>query len=717
MSFQDLKIDVRYRSDENNFVRDFIYPVLKNTILYKRAVGYFSTSSLVKLTDGLFDLASRGGKVQLVCSPYLSEEDITAVELGYKKRDEVIINNLSNALIDPITVFEEERLNLVATMIANGTLDLKLAFMETFTGKNVYHEKIAIFEDSIGNIITHTGSMNESSNALEDNFESIYTFCSWKDDSQKDAVNKTISDFRRLWDNQTAKLQVVPFPKIVIDKLLRYKKETVDYTTDRRQFFIKDVTGSVLFRIPESVSLRDYQSKAINNWFKQGCQGIFDMCTGSGKTYTSLACMVNLAKNKNDTLAVFIVCPFIHLVSQWEEDVIEWGISPIICHSKSPQDDWEKRLRRAYKRFKKEGKPFICLTTNDTFSSERIQSVVTSFTKDDNVLLIVDEAHNFGADKLSQIMPENISNRIALSATIKRYMDRTGTDRLFGYFGEKCIEYGLEDAIRDGALVPYKYYPVLVSLEQDERDKYFKITKQLRNYLIEKNNKITISEAGKPLVFKRNRILAGARAKIPMLMSLMEPYKNLGNILVYCGAALSEDADSGKVDRQIDLVTNKLRGDLSMSVQRFTAEENLNERQAIKKYFITGQYQVITAIKCLDEGVNIPGIETAFILSSTRNPKEFVQRRGRLLRRSPGKEVATIYDFITLPKPLDDISNEDLESDRSLVLGELARINEFGKLALNSGDAEIMKNRIMEAYGEYFDIEAEIEEMEDRYAE
>ena len=180
---------------------------------------------------------------------------------------------------------------------------------------------------------------------------------------------------------------------------------------------------------------------------------------------------------------------------------------------------------------------------------------------------------------------------------------------------------------------------------------------------------------------------------------------------------MAEDEDSGEESRQIDLVTQKLRSEYSMSVQRFTAEEDLKERQNIKEYFQDGLYQVITAIKCLDEGVNIPGIQKAFILSSSRNPKEFIQRRGRILRLREGKKKSVIYDFVTLPRDLDDVLPTNYDEDKSIILGELARINEFGKLASNREKAEALMTRIMDSYGVYIDIEEETKKAEDYYGD
>ena len=226
-----------------------------------------------------------------------------------------------------------------------------------------------------------------------------------------------------------------------------------------------------------------------------------------------------------------------------------------------------------------------------------------------------------------------------------------------------------------------------------------------------------ISEAGKPVIFQRTRLLAGAENKIALLMNLFEDYKTENNILVYCGATSVEDEESGEIIRQIDLVTRKLQTDYQMSVKRFTAEENLKERQNIKTYFAQGMYQVITAIKCLDEGVNIPGIKTAFIMSSSRNPKEFVQRRGRLLRKSDNKKKAKIYDFITLPRELDNVQYGDIDEDKTIIVGEVARMLEFGRLSDNPEVTDRLVNKIMTAYDYFFDAEEEMEKMEEYYGE
>jgi len=715
MNFTDLDIPIRYRTSEHDIPREFLIPVLRRAVRYKRGTGFFSASSLAEITVGLCDFIRNGGKIQIVCSPLLDKEEIEAINRGYEKREEILETAMLRELERDINDFEKDRLNLLANLIALGIIDLKVAFVKSDSGMSIYHEKTAVFIDTDENIIAYGGSMNETANGFTNNFESVFMFCSWKDNSQKEAAITIDTDFDEMWSNRTDRLIVVDFPKLVVTRLLEFRTGEIDYTLDKRQFNVSDfVKPKSAFSVPDSVKLHSYQKDALNNWKENGYRGIFDMCTGSGKTFTALACMCDLGQSLEDKLAVFIVCPYIHLVSQWEEDVINWGPHPIIAHSKASKG-WEKNLLLAYKSYRKNKTPFICITTNATFSKDKIQQYITRFNDDEDVLIIVDEAHNWGSEMYSSVAPENIKYRIGLSATIKRHMDKKGSSFLQNYFGEKVISYGLEEAIRDGYLVHYEYYPIPVFLTDEECDEYEDLSRKLKRFLVEKDGKLTISEAGKSIVYKRTRLLAGAINKISLLMSLIEKYKDENNILIYCGATAVEDEEAHESDRQINVITDLLKSQMGMSVTKFTAEESLSERCNIKTYFKQGMYQAITAIKCLDEGVNIPGIKTAFILSSSKNPKEFVQRRGRLLRTSEGKDKAVIYDFITLPRELGTINQMYYETDKTIILGELSRMQEFSTLSDNPGDADSLSLEIMKSYDMYVDVDEEMKKMEDYY--
>ena len=330
-------------------------------------------------------------------------------------------------------------------------------------------------------------------------------------------------------------------------------------------------------------------------------------------------------------------------------------------------------------------------------------------------LLIIDEAHNFGAEYLRSLLREDFEYRLALSATIERYGDTEGTDMLFSYFGERCIEYTLEEAIygrgdEPPCLTPYRYYPVVVYLEENELEQYaalsFEIAKAMR---VGCDGKKKLTEHGKKLALKRARLVAAAHQKLAALKREIEPYRQDNYMLVYCGATKVE-IDAGKMqdvdeyeNRQIDVVTRLLGDELDMKVRQFTSRENSVEREEIKGMFAHADLQALIAIKCLDEGVNIPMIKTAFILASTTNPREYVQRRGRLLRkdRQGLKRRAEIYDFITLPRLAEEaavLPDEDMWGEKRLVYNELVRAREFAELAENHAQVTQQLDEIEEGF-------------------
>ena len=286
-------------------------------------------------------------------------------------------------------------------------------------------------------------------------------------------------------------------------------------------------------------------------------------------------------------------------------------------------------------------------------------------------------------------------------------MDQAGTKGLYDFFGSVCINYPLKQAIRDGHLTQYRYHVIPVSLTDDERMQYEVLTKEIGQNYIKSDKGFSLTERGKLLAIQRSRIVAAASEKMTALRQTIEPYRNDKNILIYCGAAnvLAEDEDKSETEpadvRQIDAVTRILGLELNMRVAKFTSDEDIKQRESIKDRFQKGELQAIVAIKCLDEGVNIPAIKTAFILASTTNPKEYIQRRGRVLRKFPGKEYAEIYDFVTLPRPLSNVSShtkDELKADYTLVINELRRMKEFSASSQNSIDSNAIIWHIQKAY-------------------
>lgn len=463
MSLKDSCIKSEYRSLIDNVVQDFYVPLLKEAVTYRRAVGFFSSSSLVDISKGIAAIAKRRGKIQLVASPYLSDEDIEAIRNGYEKRNVIIEHALLSQLSDEnMDFYSMERLNLLANLIAEGILDIRIAYTEDDRGIGMYHEKMGIIEDAEGNKVAFSGSMNESSTAMSINYETIDVFRSWGDEFEANQAQLKENAFVSIWNDTEPNIHVLEFPSISQALIDKYKKKRSSFDIDELQFFDvpikrKNVSGKRIgARIPKDISLYEYQKEAIVSWAGENYRGIFDMATGTGKTLTGLGAVSKLSEDVCDELSVFILCPYQHLVEQWVEDIVKFNIKPIIGYSASPQKDWKKRLQKAIKDQKvRKDKSFFCfVTTNATFSSKFVQDIIEEIKTP--ILLMVDEAHNVGAKTYAKLLDDRFQYRLALSATLDRHRDEEGTAALYNFFGRKCIEYTLERAIREDKLTPYK---------------------------------------------------------------------------------------------------------------------------------------------------------------------------------------------------------------------------------------------------------------------
>lgn len=682
MSFKDLSIKNEYRSFNDNIVKDFYIPVLGEAILYQRAVGFFSSSALVMLANGIEGLIKNGGRIEIVASPRLSKEDVDEISRGYELRK--VIEQALLRELDALPV-ECETLSYVASLVATGKLDIKIAFLSSHKEIAMYHEKMGLMMDGDGNVIAFSGSMNESENAFSMNYEAFDVFCSWTEDKKR--VQKKQLAFQAIWEDYEPGIQTIEFPDAVRRKLYSYNQELAGRYPEvsEQENFNAHPKGAMY--LPVHFHARPYQENAVVEWKKHGYRGIFDMATGTGKTLTALLGLWQLFTDNQERLAIIITCPYQHLVDQWVEDIETFGIRPIIGYSDSPQKKWKKNLEQAVRSFRLGVLNFFCfITTNASFITKKVQEQMGLLGAD--TVYVVDEAHNMGAGYYRKYLPENIGYRLALSATLERYQDEAGTAALSSYFGEKCITYSLKEAIRSGMLTRYYYYPILTYFDRNELDDYLGLTVQISQAMKKKNGKMVLSEYAKQLLMKRAKIIAGAKGKLPELKRQMEPHISENHILIYCGSAtIKENEDDEFGRRQIDLVSEMLGNDLGMRVGRFTSRENIKERAQIRDAFSKGDLlQALVAIKCLDEGVNIPNIQTAFILASSTNPKEYIQRRGRVLRKALGKNYAVIYDFVTLPFPVNEIGTQResvIHATKGLIKRELIRMLDFAELAEN----------------------------------
>jgi DNA phosphorothioation system restriction enzyme len=445
-------------------------------------------------------------------------------------------------------------------------------------------------------------------------------------------------------------------------------------------------------RIPPLIQLRQYQQQAVANWFANHGRGTLKMATGSGKTITALAIASELYQQIG-LQVLLVVCPYRHLVIQWARECEKFGLVPILAFENV--HNWQSQLSSGLYNVRSGNQPFLTIiTTNSTLMGEGFQSQLKYFP--DKTLIVGDEAHNLGAPRLEQSLPRTIGLRLGLSATPERYFDQEGTQFIFDYFGSVLQpELTLADAIRQGALVHYLYYPILVDLTESEAYAYARLTTRIGWALASKEDGAD-SDALTPLLMQRARLIGAAANKVEALRQLMVKRLDTDRTLFYCGDGSVEGTVSAESTRQLTAVVRMLGAELGYRVNTYTADTPLVQRENLRRQFETGELQGLVAIRCLDEGVDIPAIETAVILASSSNPRQFVQRRGRILRPYPGKERATLYDMIVLPPELD---RQTWEVERNLLRKELKRFVEFADLADNAGEARIKLLNLQKRYG------------------
>lgn len=446
---------------------------------------------------------------------------------------------------------------------------------------------------------------------------------------------------------------------------------------------------------PDWVEPRDYQQEAIRAWLGQDARGVLQMATGTGKTVTSLLAAANVSETLDGELALIIAVPYQHLVDQWAEDVRDFGASPVLAYES--RANWQEHLEGDVLEFNhgvSDG--FVVVTTHTTFASDPFQRMIGRLRRPER-MLIGDEVHHMGAPHLRNALPESVPIRLGLSATPERFYDDEGTDDLFEYFGGIAFEYMLQEAIENGALCEYYYVPHVVELTDEEADEYLELSIKIARLLGKENGSggdadLQDNDELKFALFNRARIVGTAENKLIRLQQLLQKDSDIHHTLVYCGDGTVEGGVSNRTQRHVDAAVSTLRSDLGVRAERFTADETRSERKDLLRRFDEGEIEALVAIRCLDEGVDVPATQTAYMLASSSNPRQFVQRRGRILRTHPGKAHATIHDFVVAP-PVDlqrlDEDDPTYATERSLVRKELERVNLFAEAARNHPDADI----------------------------
>jgi superfamily II DNA or RNA helicase len=576
---------------------------------------------------------------------------------------------------------------LVGRLVAQNRLEIKLAFLQKAGRIGLYHEKLGVFRDEAGDLVAFTGSGNETFGGLLANFESVEVYLGWVLGDGARAL-RLEADFDELWNDRTPNLTIEPFPSVCRERLIeiaqRHPEATVSASDNAFEVSAVRADAPSQLAIPSSLTVRGYQREAVEAWLRNQGRGILEMATGTGKTKTAMIAAAQLAqvlRQREDPLVLVILAPLQHLVDQWLTEVESFGVRPVAVYESSER--WIPIVENQLAEARLGQRPAVALVaTYASFVGERFQAVLSRITHP--LFLIADEAHNLGSQTYRSRLPQNATYRLALSATPERWFDADGTDALIGYFGPVVFELGLGRAIEMGALCRYRYLPRLVELGDQENQLYADLTIQIAQRL-SAGDSLDADDADSPLghlLRQRAGVLGHAEGKLCRLQTDLTARSDAWYQLVYCAEGTrptspGEPSGPNQLAQVMDLVGNTLH----LAAHSYVAETVRPERKVLLRRFDAGNdLRVLVAMRCLDEGVDIPNARIGYLLASSSNPRQFIQRRGRLLRRADGKEHAEILDYITVPAAGAPI-NFDVE--RRLLARELERANEFGKLAEN----------------------------------
>lgn len=748
----------RYRSRTQWEPIGFFSECLCNATRFDLMLGFFSSSAINVLADGFASFLYNGGRMRLIINDILTEQDKTAFANG-------TLNNLPFFDLDDLeklksTLSERDAhfFECLSWLIRNNRLEVKIVVPKE--GIGISHTKTGIFGDG-EDYVAFDGSCNFSRTALVDNIESLTVSCEWDGNIEAEKARDIKEDFETVFNGKEESVVYMTTEQVRTQLIDGFKDKSLtalledEYKLIERHTKEKDLPSSVKHalekarqrvsaaidklkeektekredvitqeiepRFPYPTGPRVYQNQAFENWKANNQKGLFAMATGTGKTITSLNCLLEIYK-RNGYYKAIILVPTITLVNQWEQECEKFHFSNVIkVYSKN--SEWRSKIERLqmaeeYKKAKESSQNFIIISTYASFTRGNVFDILNGFEKS-KVLLIADEAHNMGSPTIMKRIGDiKYLRRIGLSATPERQFDDDTNRKLFRFFGAEkqyTYEYSMEEAIKNGVLCRYFYYPHLVRLTDDEFEKYVELSLKISKYFnfntnsFENKDDILMS-----MLLARKRIVHKAANKLTAFNQIInERYQKKGNLkysLVYVPEGTKPDyiADSDVFDStdQVadDIVSDRLIDDYTeavmkldkfITVKKFVSGQK--DRDKVLSAFASGKLQVLTSMKCLDEGVDVPRSELAIFCASTGNPRQFIQRRGRILRKHPDKFMAEIHDLVVAPEV--NPGSDSFRMERALLKGELMRVKNFSLLSENPSFSQIELKSVMEHYG------------------
>lgn len=691
--YTELSLKASYESGVDDLVQDFYMPVLGCSTSYDRIAGFFSSSSLAIAAQGIIGLIKNNGKMRLLTSPKLSQEDINIILSSEAGEQSFFEGKLLSELDSIQSDFERDHLQALGWMLANNCLEIKLAYISdksnTILQNSLFHQKIGVLKDSGGNRLSFSGSINESASGWINNVEEFKVFREWLS-GQAVFYESDQKRFEEFWNGTRNNVKIMNLPQAVAERLI---EESGDFSMERlitRHYIRTQKKKSV----EDNLSLFKYQEEALKMWIANNYHLLFEMATGTGKTRTALAC-VNYIMKLEDRLVLIIACPQTTLSKQWKENEVEpagfiFDVS-IIADGTNP--NWREQLSVMLKQVSTGYyNKVVIYTTHSTGSSEDFVNIIEESNSIVSFCFVGDEAHGLGAPQNKRALLNRYKYRIGLSATPKRWFDDYGTHVLSNYFGEKSFEFSIGDALstinpltNKPFLVNYYYHPIFLSLSEEEIEAYKKLSNRINKLSTYAKASDEYQKKYEALLFARANIQKNAEAKIPALFKVLKSMSPVDNTLLFVS------------DVQIDNVMNILK-ELQIIAHRFTEKQGnapketyggLSERQFLIEHFKLKDYQALVAISCLDEGIDIPSADTAILMANSTNPREYIQRIGRVIRQAANKGNAHIYDFIVEPDTCIDLSPEMKAFEKKIFEKELQRAREMAQNAINNAEVRV----------------------------
>ncbi len=698
MNFKELNIKPCYESGVDDIIEDYYVPVLGASVHYDRIAGFFASSSMAVAARGLSEFIQNGGKMRLITSPRLNSDDLEVVRKIAENSEDLSLRDFGIDTDNLETEFEKNHVKALGWMLSSGLLEMKLAIVfnedgticdnETISEKGLFHQKVGILRDKDGNELSFSGSINETAAAWVNNDEEFKVFKDWTDSHDYYVRDKI--RFDEIWNGDRKNVKVFNLPNAVKSDIVRYSSDFKTESISLRKYHSLKLKK---YNFKQDKKLFFYQADALNKWKNNDYRMLFEMATGTGKTRTAIAGIKYLNQTRNRLITI-ISTPQNTLSKQWKDEVDAQGL----CFDESVVVDgsvtnWEGLLTKLlYKNGTGLADHCVFYTTHITASSDKFTNAMrTCLQPGTEVLFVGDETHWLGARKLHNALLPEYKYRIGLSATPSRWFDDAGTARLADFYGNATFEFTIKDALTEynpmtgkHFLVNYNYLISKVRLTEEETKEYKDVSNRISKLWNMKDSDPDAATRLERLMEKRANIIKNADAKYDELERILDDLESKGrieNLIIF--------VSSQQILQVLDILNN--RGIISHKLtekEGTKAEKRFNnksEREAIIAKFKAGVYQALIAIKCMDEGIDIPTADLGILMASSTNPREYVQRIGRIIRQAPDKKFANLYDICV--DTIADLDDDSIVLERKIKDKEQVRLKEIAENAINSIDA------------------------------